>query len=165
MSAMWCWPQLLVQPGDVDADPADVGQAGFLEGPADVVGQAPALGDGQVAGVGARAGHHVAGQLGAGLGHADRRQPGVQVGELLGGQAAEGQVLPVGDPDVDAEVPHDGGQGPELVGRDVAELGVGDGRHRALGHADDHVGRLPALVAVAARLDPEGDRRRRPGSG
>ena len=70
--------------GDVDADPADVGQPGLLEGPADVVGQAPALGDGQVAGVGARAGHHVAGQLGAGLGHADRVQALVQLGELLG---------------------------------------------------------------------------------
>ena len=103
--------------GDVDADPADVRQPGLLEGPADVVGQAPALGHGQVAGVGARAGDHVAGQLGARLGHADLVEAVVQLGQLLGRQAPEGQVLAVGHPHVDAEVPHDGGQGPELVAR------------------------------------------------
>ena len=57
--------------GDVGADAADVGQAGLVEGGADGVGQAAALGDGEVAGVGARAGDDVAGQLGARLGHAD----------------------------------------------------------------------------------------------
>ena len=60
---------------DVGADAADLGQAGLVEGDADGVGEAAALGDGEVAGVGAGAGDDVAGQLGAGLGHADRRQP------------------------------------------------------------------------------------------
>ena len=41
---------------DVDPHAADIGQAGLLERLADVVGQAAALGDGQVAGVGTRAG-------------------------------------------------------------------------------------------------------------
>ena len=45
---------------------------------ADGVGQAAGLGDGEVAGVGAGAGDDVAGQLGAGLGHADGVEPVVQ---------------------------------------------------------------------------------------
>ncbi len=134
--------------GDVDADPAHVGQPGLLQSLADGVGEAPALGHGQVAGVGPGAGDDVASQLGAGFGHADGVQPPVQLRQLVGGQAPEGQVLAVGDPDVDPEVPHDGGQGPELLGGDVAQPGVGDGRHRALGHADDHVRRLPPGVGI-----------------
>ena len=67
------------------------------------------------------------------------------------GQAPEDHVLAVGDPHLELEVPLDGGQGPELVGGDVAQPGVGVGRDRALGHADDHVGRLPAPVGVARR--------------
>ena len=98
--------------GDVDAHAADVGQPGLLQRPADVVGEAPALGHGQVAGVGARAGDDVAGQLGARLRHADGVEAAVQLGQLLGDQVPEGQVLAVGHPHVDAEVPHDGGQRP-----------------------------------------------------
>src|SRR5207247_7732539 len=51
--------------GDVHAHATDVGQAGVLEGDADVRRQTARRGGGQVAGVGARAGHDIAGQLGA----------------------------------------------------------------------------------------------------
>ena len=62
------------------------------------------LGDGEVAGVGARAGDDVAGELGAGLGHAD----GVEAlrrasGSWLLGEAAEDEVLAVGDAHLGAE--------------------------------------------------------------
>ena len=84
-----------------------------------------ALGDGQVAGVGAGAGDDVARQLGAGLGHADGVEPREQRGQLLLGEPAEHEVLAVGDPHLGAELALDRGEGPELVGGDVAEAGVG----------------------------------------
>jgi hypothetical protein len=144
--------------GDVDADAAHLGQARVLEGPPDVVGEAPALGDGQVAGVGARARHHVAGQLGAGLGHADGVEAAVELGELGVGEAPEHHVLAVGDPHLGAQVALDGGQGPELVGGDVAQAGEGVGGDGALGHAPHHVDLLPLAVGVALPLQAQGDR-------
>ena len=126
MSEMWCWPQRVRAAGDVGADAADVGEARLLERGADGVGQAAALGDGEVAGVGARAGDDVAGQLGAGLGHADgveaRRRAS---GSCVLGEAAEHEVLAVGDAHLGAELALDRGERPELVGGDVAEPGVG----------------------------------------
>ena len=149
MSAMWCWPQLLVQPEMlIRTPPTSARPASSSARP--MSSARPRLwvtARLQVSAPGA--GHHVAGQLGAGLGHADRVQPAVQLGQLLGGEAPEGQVLAVGDPDAGTEVPQDGGQLPELGRRDVAEPGVGDGRHGALGHADHDVGGFPALVGVA----------------
>ena len=136
--------------GDVGADAADVGEAGLVEGGADGVGQAAALGDGEVAGVGARAGDDVAGQLGAGLGHADGGQALVEQRQLALGEAAEHEVLAVGDADLGAELALDRGQRPELGGGDVAEAGVGDGGHGALGDAADDVGVVPGLVRVVA---------------
>ena len=65
-------------------------------------------------------------------------------------EAAEHEVLPVGDAHLGAELPLDRGEGPELVGGDVAEAGVGDGRDGALGHAADDVGVVPRLVRVVA---------------
>ena len=52
--------------GDVDAHPGHLGEARLLEGVADGGGEATRLRDGEVAGVGARAGDDVAGELGAG---------------------------------------------------------------------------------------------------
>ena len=58
--------------GDVDAHAADLGEAGLLERVADRRRPRPRrLRDREVAGVGAGAGDDVAGELGAGLGHAD----------------------------------------------------------------------------------------------
>ena len=132
--------------GDVRADAADIGQAGFVERRTDGVGQATRLRDGEVARVGARAGDDVAGEFGTRLGHADGREPVEQARELLFGEIAEGEVLAVRDANVEAELTLDRGQRAELIRRDVAELGVGDRRHGALGVAADHVGFLPALV-------------------
>ena len=73
------------------------------------------------------------------------------VGQLLLGEAAEHEVLAVGDAHLGAELPLDRGERPELVGGDVAEAGVGDGRHGALGGAAHDVGVVPALVGVVAR--------------
>ena len=158
MSATWCCPQLFVQPEMLIRTPPIVGQPGVLEGPADVVGQAPALGHGQVAGVGARAGDHVAGQLGAGLGHAEVGEPAVQVGQLGLGEATEHQVLTVGDPHVGAEVAVDRGEAPELVGGDVAQLGVARRRETVpLGHADAPRWPTPTPVRVAAARSTERD--------
>ena len=47
------------------------------------------------------AGDHVAGQLGARLGHAEGVEPGVDGVELVFGEAPEDHVLAVGDPHVD----------------------------------------------------------------
>ena len=77
----------------------------------------PALGHGQVAGVGTGAGDDIPGQLGARLGHPDGLQAVVQLGELVGGEAPERQVLAVGHPHLKAEVLDDGRHGPELVCR------------------------------------------------
>src|SRR5690606_23162123 len=55
----------------VGSHPPRLGQALFFEPSADGVGQAPGLRHRQVAGVGAGAGDHVSGELGAGLSHAD----------------------------------------------------------------------------------------------
>jgi hypothetical protein len=87
---------------------------------ADLIGQAPALGDGEVAGIGSRAGDHVPGQFGAGLGHADRLQPAVELRQLVGRQVPENQVLAVSDPDGGAHVSLYRGQSPELGRGDVA---------------------------------------------
>ena len=78
------------------------------------------------------------------------RQALVQERQLALGQAAEHEVLPVGDADVGAQLALDRGQGPELGGGDVAEAGVGDGGHGALGDAADDVGVVPGLVRVVA---------------
>ena len=57
--------------GDVGAHTRDLGEAGGLERVADRRREAAGLRDREVAGVGAGAGDDVAGELGAGLGHAD----------------------------------------------------------------------------------------------
>ena len=80
MSEMWCWPHEFVQPEMLMRIAADLGEAGLVEGPADVVGEAAGLRDGEVAGVGTGAGDDVAGELGAGLGHADLGEAVVEVG-------------------------------------------------------------------------------------
>ena len=90
--------------GDVDAHAADLGEPGLLERVADVGGEAARLGDREVAGVGAGARHDVADELGAGFGHADARRAGRELGELILGEAAQHEVLPVGDADLDVEV-------------------------------------------------------------
>ena len=69
-------------------------------------------------------------------------------GQLVLGEAPEHEVLAVGDPHLTAELALDVGDGPELGGGDVAQAGVGHGRHRALGRAPHHVGFVPAAVAV-----------------
>ena len=152
---------------DVDAHAADVGQAGLLQGGADVVGQAAGLGHGQVAGVGARAGHDVPGQFGAGLVHAQGDETLVERAELVLDQAAEDEVLPVGDPDLDAEAALEGGHAPELLGGHVTEAAMGVGGDGPLGHAPDHVGRLPALVPPldGDRVPSGAGRRRRAAPG
>ena len=61
--------------GDVDAHAGDLGEAGVLERVADRGGEAARLRDREVARVGAGARDDVAGELGAGLGHA-RSRPG-----------------------------------------------------------------------------------------
>src|SRR5439155_22765468 len=66
--------------GDVHADTADLGQARVFQRPPNVGRQAARLRDGQVAGVGARAADDVTRQLGAGLGHADGVEAGIQGG-------------------------------------------------------------------------------------
>ena len=112
---------------------------------ADGVGEAAGLGDGEVAGVGAGAGDDVAGQLGAGLGHADR------VEALRSSSGSWSSVRPRNTRFwrlvMRTSAPSSrwiDGEGPELVGGDVAERGVGVGRHRALGRAADDVGVVPA---------------------
>ena len=72
MSAMWCWPHELVQPEMLMRMPADLGEPRVLERVADVGGEAARLRDREVARVGAGARDDVAGELGAGFGHADR---------------------------------------------------------------------------------------------
>src|SRR5918997_1731162 len=134
---------------DVDAEAADVGEALLLELVADGGAEAAALGDGQVAGVGTRAGDDVADQLGAGLAHADGVEPLVKRRELLLGEAAEGDVLPVGEAHLEAHLALDGGEGPELGAGHVAQAGVGDGRHGALGRAAHDVGVVPPTEGVA----------------
>ena len=89
---------------DVDAHAADLGQPRLFERVADVGGEAARLRDREVAGVGAGAGDDVADELGAGFGHADGVEPGEQLGELLLGEPAQHEVLPVGDPDLGVEV-------------------------------------------------------------
>ena len=84
------------------------------------------------------------------------RQPLVEQRQLALGEAAEHEVLAVGDAHLGAELALDRGERPELVGGDVAEAGVGDGRHGALGDAADDVGVVPRLVGVVAA---ERDRR------
>ena len=103
----------------------------------------------QVSAPGAR--HHVAGQLGPGLGHAQRVEAGEQGGQLRLGQAPEADVLAIGEADVETHLAGDRGQRPELVGGDVTQPGPGHGRDRALGHAPHDVGLDPALVGLGAR--------------
>ena len=136
--------------GDVDADAADLGQPRLLQRLADLGGQAPGLGDGQVAGVGAGAAHHVAGQLGSRRRHVDGLEPLVQAGQLVLLQAAEHEVLAVGDPHLDPELALDRRHLAELGGGDVTQAAPSVGRHRALGRAAHHVGLVPAPVAVGA---------------
>ena len=68
---------------------------------------------------------------------------------------------------VGAELALDRGERPELVGRDVAERGVGDGRHGALGGAAHDVGLRPSARTGRCALSatgvpwPIGGRRRR----
>ena len=85
------------------------------------------LRDGEVAGVGARAGDDVAGELGAGLGHADARRGGRRAsGSCVLGEVAEREVLAVGDAHVERRSrAGSAASAAELVGGDVAEPGVG----------------------------------------
>ena len=110
------------------------------------------LGDGEVAGVGAGAGDDVAGQLGAGLGHADGLEPGVQRGQLLLGEAAEHEVLAVGERAPRAP----SSRWIEASARNWSEVmspswAQAYGRHGALGDAAHDVGLVPALVGLGAR--------------
>ena len=70
-----------------------------------------------------------------------------EVGELLLGEAAEHEVLPVGDADLDAEVALDLREAAELVGGDVAEAAVRVRAHGAVGAAAHDVGGVPLLRA------------------
>jgi hypothetical protein len=104
MSAMWCCPQLFVQPEMLMRRPPDLGRPGLLERLADVDGEARLW-------VTARLqvsapGHDTtsASQLGARLGHADGGQPLEQDRQLLLGQVTEGEVLAVRDADRRAEL-------------------------------------------------------------
>ena len=113
---------------------------------ADVGREATRLCDREVAGVGTGARDDVAGELGAGFGHADRAQALVQVGELLLGEPAECEVLTVGDADLDAEVALDLREAAELVAGDVAEAGPRVRADGAVGAAAHDVAELPLLV-------------------
>jgi hypothetical protein len=145
MSAAWCCPQELVQPEMLmRIPPTSARPSSSRRSP--IAGETTALGDGEVAGVGAGAGDDVAGELGAGLGHADRVEPLEQRRELLVGEVAEHDVLAVREPDLGAELPLDRGERSELVGGDVAELGPGVGRHGAVGGAAHDVGVVPPHV-------------------
>ena len=121
---MWCWPQEFVQPGDVDAHATHLGQPRLFEGVADVGRQAARLRDREVAGVGAGTGDDVADELGAGFGHADGVEAGEEIGELLLGEPAQREVLPVGDPDLGVEVALDLREPAPLVAGDVTEVAV-----------------------------------------
>ncbi len=79
-----------------------------------------------------------------------------RVGNWFSVEAPEGEVLAVGEAHLEPELAGGRGQRPELVGGDVAQAGVGDGRHRALGHPAHHVGVDPTLVGLGA---PQGHRR------
>src|SRR3546814_1211813 len=96
------------------SDLTDVGQSVVVEGRTGGVGESTALGDRQVAGVGAGAGDDVAGELGAGLGHPDLGQALEQHGQLALAEPPEGEVLPVRDPHVGTQLPLDRRQRPEL---------------------------------------------------
>ena len=104
----------------------------------------PRLRDREVARVGTGARHDVAGELGAGFGHADRGEPLVELGELLLGEAAQREVLAVGDADL-APKSRWICASPELVGGDVAEARARVGAHGAVGAAAHDVGGVPLL--------------------
>ena len=106
------------------------------------------LRDREVAGVGAGAAHDVAGELGAGRCHVELDEPVVERPELLFAQAAEDEVLPVGDPDLDVEVALQPCQSAELLARDVAEPAVRVRADRAVRATADDVGELPLRVRV-----------------
>ena len=104
----------------------------------------------------------VAGELGAGLGHADARRGGRSSAGSCGlGEVAQREVLAVGDADVDAEVALDLGEAAELVGGDVAEAAVRVRAHGAVGAAAHDVGgshrcvrrRVPRTSTGDARAD------------
>ena len=80
-------------PRDVDTHPAHLGQAFGLERFTNGLRQATALGDCDVARVGTRAGHHIAGEFGARQRHADGLERGVQVAQLSLGEPAHGTAL------------------------------------------------------------------------
>ena len=135
--------------GDVDAQAADVGETFLLQQVADRLREATRLGHGEVARVGARAGDDVAGELGAGLGHADHLQPLVQDGQLRLGEVAEDDVLAVRQPDVRSELALDRRECPELVARDVAERRVRVRRDPAARDAAHDVRLIPASLRIA----------------
>ncbi len=139
-------PARVGAPRDVDAQAPDLGEALLLQPVADRLGQTAALGDGQVAGVGARAGDDVAHQLGTGLGHADRFQSFVERRQLVLGEVAEHDVLPVAEADAGAELALDRSQRPELFGGDVAQRCVCIGADRAVGGTTHHVRVVPPHV-------------------
>ena len=107
--------------GDVHAHAGNLGEAGVLERVADRGREAARLRDREVAGVGARARHDVAGELGAGLRHPDVVQAVVERADVGLAQVAQRQVLAVRDADVEPEVALDVGERTELIGGDVAE--------------------------------------------
>ena len=137
--------------GDVDAHATDLGQPLCLELLADGLGQATRLRDGDVARIGTRAGHDVAGQFGAGAGHLDRLEPGIQHGQLRLGEATEHDVLAVAESHIGAQLALDRGQRTELRCRHITEGCVGNRGHRAVGAATDHAGRHPPLIRIARR--------------
>ena len=126
----------------------------------------PRLRDREVARVGTGAGDDVAGELGAGFGHADGVEASEEVGELLLGEPAQHEVLPVGDPHLGVEVALDLREAAELVDGDVAEPGVGVRADRAVGPAADDVGGVPPAEGIEiAELDRRGGGTREPAVG
>ena len=83
-------------------------------------------------------------ELGARLRHVDRLESQVEVGELVVGEAAEHEVLAVGDAHLDVEVAADRGDAAELRGGHVAESRPGESGHGAVGRAAHDVGLGPA---------------------
>ena len=139
---------------DVDAQPADVGEAFGFESFADRLGQATRLRDGEVASVGAGARHDVAHQLGTRLRHADLGEAVVERGQLRLVEIAEHEVLAIAEAHGGVELALDRPKGTELVGRDVAQLGPGVGGHGLVGCAPHDVGVEPTIaVALAHERD------------
>ena len=149
MSEMWCWPQLFVQPEmltrtpGTSARPASSSASPIAAArPRDCVTARL-----QVSAPGQR--DDVAGELGAGLGHADLGEPVVErrAGRLrCRSRSAKFWRFVMRTSRLKSRWMS--ASAAELLGRDVAEAGVRHRADRALGDAAHDVGFLPAVVRV-----------------